>query len=33
MGKRKIKSEDEFKIKMLPVANDIIGLAKKNAGF
>jgi translation initiation factor 1A len=33
MGKRKVKSEDEFKIKMLPVANDIIGLAKKMLGF
>jgi len=33
MGKRKVKSEDEFKVTVLPVANDVIGIAKKMLGF
>ena len=33
MGKKKVKSEEEFKVTMLPVANDVIGIAKKPLGF
>lgn len=33
MGRRKIKSEEEFKVTVLPVANDVIGVAKKMLGF
>ena len=33
MGKKKVKSEEELKHMMLPVANDVIGIAKKMLGF
>ena len=33
VGKRKVKSEDGFKVTVLPVANDVIGIAKKMLGF
>ena len=33
MGRRKIKSEEEFSNIELPVANDLIGIAKKMLGF
>jgi translation initiation factor 1A len=33
VGRRKIKSEEEFKVTVLPVANDVIGVAKKMLGF
>ena len=33
MGKRKVKSEEELKITVLPVANDIMGVAEKMLGF
>ena len=32
MGKKKIKSEEELKNMMLPVANDVIGIAEKMLG-
>ena len=32
MGRRKIKSEDKFKVSVLPVANDVIGVAEKMLG-
>jgi len=33
LGRRKIKTEDEFKNMMLPVANDILGIAVQMLGF
>ena len=33
MGKRKVKSEEELKKMMLPVANDVLGIAEKMLGF
>lgn len=33
MGKRKVKSEEELNVMKLPVANDVIGIAKKMLGF
>ena len=33
MGKKKVKSEEELKNMVLPVANDVIGIAKKMLGF
>ena len=33
MGKRKVKSEEELKNMMLPVANDVLGIAEKLLGF
>jgi len=33
VGKRKVKSEEELKITVLPVANDIMGVAEKMLGF
>ena len=33
VGKRKVKSEDEFKVTKLPEANDVIGIAKRMLGF
>jgi len=33
VGKRKVKSEEEFKVKVLPVVNDVRGIAKKLLGF
>ncbi len=33
MGRRKIRSEEEFSNIKLPVANDVMGIAKKNVGF
>ena len=33
MGKRKVKSEEELKNMMLPVANDVLGIAAKMLGF
>lgn len=33
MGKRKVKSEEELKVTVLPVANDIMGVAEKMLGF
>jgi translation initiation factor 1A len=32
MGRRKVKSEDKFKVSVLPVANDVIGVAEKMLG-
>jgi len=32
VGKRKVKSEDQFKVTKLPEANDVIGIAKKMLG-
>jgi len=32
VGKKKVKSEDAFKVTKLPVANDVIGIAKKMLG-
>ncbi|MCK4320290.1 translation initiation factor eIF-1A [Candidatus Bathyarchaeota archaeon] len=32
MGKRKVKSEEELKKMMLPVANDVLGIAEKMLG-
>lgn len=33
VGKRKVKSEEELKNMVLPVANDVLGIAKKMLGF
>jgi translation initiation factor 1A len=33
LGKRKVKSEEELKNMMLPVANDVLGIAEKLLGF
>ena len=33
VGKRKIKSEEELKSMVLPVASDVLGVAKKMLGF
>ncbi|NIO36380.1 translation initiation factor eIF-1A [Candidatus Bathyarchaeota archaeon] len=33
MGKRKVRSEEQFKIPVLPEANDVIGIARKMLGF
>jgi translation initiation factor 1A len=33
VGKRQVKSEGEFKIPVLPEANDVMGIAKKMLGF
>ena len=33
MGKKKVISEEELKDMLLPVANDVIGIAKKMLGF
>lgn len=33
MGKRKVKSEEELKNMMLPVANDVLGIAEKMLGY
>ena len=33
LGKKKVKSEEELKNMVLPVANDVIGTAKKMLGF
>ena len=33
MGKRKVKSEEELKNMVLPVANDVLGIAEKMLGF
>ena len=33
MGKRKVKSEEQFKVTMLPAATDVMGIAKKMLGF
>lgn len=33
MGKKKVLSEDEIKDMMLPVANDVLGVAVKLLGF
>jgi len=33
LGKRKVKSEEELKNMMLPVANDVLGIAEKMLGF
>ena len=33
MGKRKVKSEEELKVTVLPVANDVMGVAEKMLGF
>ena len=33
MGKRKVKSEEELKNMVLPVANDVLGIAKTMLGF
>lgn len=32
MGKKKVKSEEELKNMMLPVANDVLGIAEKMLG-
>ena len=32
MGKRKVKSEEKYSVKVLPVANDVIGIATKMLG-
>jgi len=33
LGKRKVKSEEELKNMVLPVANDVLGIAEKLLGF
>ena len=33
MGKRKVRSEEDLQVKVLPEGNDIIGIAKKMLGF
>lgn len=33
MGRRKVKSEEEIKKMMLPVANDVLGIAEKMLGY
>ena len=33
MGKKKVKSEEKYSVKVLPVANDVMGIAKKMLGF
>jgi translation initiation factor 1A len=33
VGKRKVKSEGEFSVKVLPAATDVMGIAKKMLGF
>jgi len=33
VGKKKVKSEEELKDMVLPVANDVISIAKKMLGF
>ena len=33
MGKRKVKSEEQLKVTMLPAATDVMGIAKKMLGF
>ncbi len=33
MGKKKVKSEEKSSVKVLPVANDVMGIAKKMLGF
>jgi len=33
VGKRKVKSEEELKNMVLPVANDVLGIAEKMLGF
>jgi translation initiation factor 1A len=33
LGKRKVKSEEELKNMVLPVANDVLGIAEKMLGF
>jgi len=33
VGKRKVKSEEELKVTVLPVANDVMGVAEKMLGF
>lgn len=33
MGKKKVLTEEELKDMMLPVANDVMGIAKKMLGF
>jgi translation initiation factor 1A len=32
VGKRKVKSEEKYSVKMLPAANDVIGIATKMLG-
>jgi translation initiation factor 1A len=32
VGKRKVKSEEKYSVKVLPVANDVIGIATKMLG-
>ena len=33
MGKRKVKSEEQLKVTVLPAATDVMGIAKKMLGF
>jgi len=33
MGKRKVKSEEQSKVTMLPAATDVMGIAQKMLGF
>jgi len=33
LGRRKVKSEEEIKKMMLPVANDVLGIAEKMLGY
>jgi len=33
VGKRKVKSEEEFKNMVLPAARDVMGIAEKMLGF
>jgi len=33
LGRRKVKSEEELKNMMLPVANDVLGIAEKMLGY
>lgn len=33
MGRRKVKSEEEIKKMMLPVANNVLGIAEKMLGY
>jgi len=33
VGKKKVKSEEEFKDMVLPVANDVLGIATKMLGY
>ncbi len=33
VGKKKVKSEEKYSVKVLPVANDVLGIATKMLGY